>query len=59
MKPTTIIPEHVASALTYAYEINNDIINNLPHKQIVLLVDMGYVNTNFTVIRYTPVFFLY
>lgn len=48
-----IIPEYLSAALTYGYE-NNSYINDY---RIICIVDMGYLNTSYSILRYDKVYF--
>lgn len=49
MKNYEIIPDYISSSLAYAYENSSNINNG---KEIILMIEMGYINTNCTLIRY-------
>lgn len=51
MKCEYIIPTYLATSLTYGYE--NDNLLNKQDARYVLFIDMGYIITSITVVKYT------
>lgn len=51
MKCEFIIPSYLATSLTYGYENNN--LLNKQDSRYVLFIDMGYIITSITVVKYT------
>lgn len=53
IKNYEIIPEYIATGLTYGFENNNQYLINNKESEILMIIEIGYIGTNCSIIKYT------